>query len=1084
MKQQQPRKTIFGSAAQNYNIKDVIKGQVLEEENEDDYDIAQTEMPEVNKQQKQSYQTSIYKNTTQTATKTKTLTTQQIQGSVGYVGPIKQVAMINGIFSVSDKHSAYYMNDQKEIIIADFIHKYSNIYQEDRFNLVKRASQWQNIKFIMQDSPTINYSLGSEEGLMKFLQQNSKYYSNVISLGQLAKGGEAVVYRVEHQNVDEVVAKCTLLESQGSSSQQVHEAFMDMMAESQQLKLLSNHNYIAQVKEEIILLDDQSRLISQYVVIVERAQNTLHDLFKIWNDQEQSIQKFEIYSPEKILYYFFQMLSALEFVNQRGMYYGDMKPQNLLVFRDQLVKLGDFGISIKAEPNEDTDILMYRLKGLTRAFSSNEMISALMKNSKLSFKRLLDADKFSMLATFEKCINQVSNLHKKLYQDKPKIYMEFYHDYQEMTAQQVLGKWFKLFCTKPEILLKLGDQMKSEGKHSAVSNIYNLSKYGQVIEHKLLPMIESFTKVENDSLSQELKRNTVFIEQFDKVNFDGKDENLIAISKKEDGKDLIDYKLPEFQILENDTEWRQMTLDIIESQLIAKAYMYKEIGQQDPRYQYQKSLLSLFSLSNSEIHKAIQSAKSLKPIKNDIDKSYLYIYSLTILDAYNKNIWKQIQRSLDGVKPDQLLRQQVTDENDKELIEKLCACYYLCELFVYLSNEFGGMTSHQDTGVVRTTMQSGGRIMAFGAMQMRKGMGEHTFFQIDAKEQLHKRITNKYQMMLNSRLIAEFCKIHNNLSLALLTQQKLQTFMVTYTQLSTMNNIYQQTADPSLNQFIQYVVAKMMDEEFEIEFNVLDDPVFKTYYNELEYKFESELQELKFEIRCMETKYDIDRTQQQLRRSENLLQKRKNLVGDSDKDVLILYGLISKIYHFFKDQDKTEIINKYYFKYSKLSNLTLIDYIHFCNETNQQENLQDAIFRFRLNSPFINDKNWNFIANEVYSSSKERIEEFKKNAQNQEWYSQQTVYFDVLLALREGHKKSSGRFNIWHQLWENYHLYKTLYQFISRYNFPQNISEGQYYNKEKEQVVKLLVDVIYKQFDIIYPDYDKKQEELEKQKKQ
>eukprot|EP00347_Sterkiella_histriomuscorum_P007292 403349516 len=338
-------------------------------------------------------------------------------------------------------------------------------------------------------------------------------------------------------------------------------------------------------------------------------------------------------------------------------------------------------------------------------------------------------------------------------------------------------------------------------------------------------------------------------------------------------------------------------------------------------------------------------------------------------------------------------------------------------------------------------------------------------------------------MMLNTRLIAEFCKIHNNLSLALLTQQKLQTFMATYTELSSLNMLFQQLADSSLNQFIKYVISHMIDEEFEIDFNVLDDPVFKTYYNELEYKFESELQELKFEIRCMETSYNIERTKQQLSRSENLLQKRKNLVGDSDKDVLTLYGLIAKIYHFLKDQDQTEIINKYYFKYSKLSNLTLIDYIHFCNETNQQENLQDAIFRFRLKSPFINDKNWNFIANEVYSSSKERIEEFKKNAQNQEWYSQQNVYYDALLALREGHK-SSGRFNQWHQLWENYHLYKTLYQFISRFNFPQNLNEGQYYNKKKEEVVKLLVDVIYKQFDIIYPDYDKKQEELEQQRKQ
>ena len=40
-------------------------------------------------------------------------------------------------------------------------------------------------------------------------------------------------------------------------------------------------------------------------------------------------------------------MEALNYVHSKKIYYGDMKPKNLLVFRDLTVKLGDFGISIK-----------------------------------------------------------------------------------------------------------------------------------------------------------------------------------------------------------------------------------------------------------------------------------------------------------------------------------------------------------------------------------------------------------------------------------------------------------------------------------------------------------------------------------------------------------------------------------------------------------------------------------------------------------------------------------------------------------------------------------------------------------------
>ena len=43
---------------------------------------------------------------------------------------------------------------------------------------------------------------------------------------------------------------------------------------------------------------------------------------------------------------------SINYLHSRNIYYGDIKPENLLIFRNQEVKIGDFGISIKMQPKE------------------------------------------------------------------------------------------------------------------------------------------------------------------------------------------------------------------------------------------------------------------------------------------------------------------------------------------------------------------------------------------------------------------------------------------------------------------------------------------------------------------------------------------------------------------------------------------------------------------------------------------------------------------------------------------------------------------------------------------------------------
>eukprot|EP00347_Sterkiella_histriomuscorum_P001615 403371352 len=236
----------------------------------------------------------------------------------------------------------------------------------------------------LKDQKQLNKDIGnSKSDLKQYIQENSLVYDKVLDVRLLAKGGEAVVYRLEHIGKDEVVIKTTIADSHYNQIEgavlyqsQLQSAYLDIMSETQNLKLLHCYQYIANVKEGIIEFDFDQGLIQKYFVIVERAQHSLYDLIKILNNEELSEKYNEHFINEKLAYYFYQTLQIMAYLHQRNIYYGDMKPHNLLVFRDQQVKVGDLGISIKLDTKKQDDQKLYKLKGLTKAYSSFEMLSA------------------------------------------------------------------------------------------------------------------------------------------------------------------------------------------------------------------------------------------------------------------------------------------------------------------------------------------------------------------------------------------------------------------------------------------------------------------------------------------------------------------------------------------------------------------------------------------------------------------------------------------------------------------------------------------------------------------------------------
>ena len=96
---------------------------------------------------------------------------------------------------------------------------------------------------------------------------------------------------------------------------------------------------------------------------------SLKDLMKnFWNDPYKARTSMEAYHPIKIFEHIIAAIKLLQFLHSKGIYYGDMKPDNLLIFRNQNVKANDFGISFKIEKGKK-----YTLKGYTPGYGLSSL---------------------------------------------------------------------------------------------------------------------------------------------------------------------------------------------------------------------------------------------------------------------------------------------------------------------------------------------------------------------------------------------------------------------------------------------------------------------------------------------------------------------------------------------------------------------------------------------------------------------------------------------------------------------------------------------------------------------------------------
>ena len=146
------------------------------------------------------------------------------------------------------------------------------------------------------------------------------------------------------------------------------------------MKAIFQDDYVLEVKEELIEINPETVQLVCYAAVIERHKYSLHELatyenkngvekFGVWLDKPKSIDEKEVFSIQKYRFYFYQCLKALNYIHSNCMYYGDLRPHNVLIMKNQKVKFGDFHLSLYFTSFDDE----FKLRGITPNWCLPEM---------------------------------------------------------------------------------------------------------------------------------------------------------------------------------------------------------------------------------------------------------------------------------------------------------------------------------------------------------------------------------------------------------------------------------------------------------------------------------------------------------------------------------------------------------------------------------------------------------------------------------------------------------------------------------------------------------------------------------------
>eukprot|EP00347_Sterkiella_histriomuscorum_P011172 403373474 len=452
--------------------------------------------------------------------------------------------------------------------------------------------------------------LENEQDIIEFLKQSERF-NHIENIQKLAEGGEAIIFKINYNGFEEVVIKVPLIKYQTQLG------YSDLIQETHLIKSIYHEDYIVEIKEELIEIDEITHGILRYCVVVERAKHSLYDLYSLrtsdtqstkksglWFDDKFRQEQLESFSLSKFIYYFYQTLEALTYLHENGIIYQDMKPQNLLVMRNQKLKLGDFGISIIL--NQKSKEQKYKLKGLSPDWCLPALAQIFTKQKDIIWALCFDEntlkrnDEFGVGLTFSPDL--IQDIQRELQIDKSTLNFSE----QDLKHIQYISNILNELIITRQVSL---EQAKDKLALYLNQNLDIINDYLQqlLLEKKYQGAYEvgKFLEREAKNLQgvDESKKNPQYMKVFQMMGefkfMDG--DFLQALQHLDKAEQIYNDHSRQMLLSEVRGEVESSWIDIL--QLKAKTYL--NLNQMDQAYKYFKQGIDLFKSDQAKYQQKI-----------------------------------------------------------------------------------------------------------------------------------------------------------------------------------------------------------------------------------------------------------------------------------------------------------------------------------------------------------------------------------------------------------------------------------------------------------------------------------------------
>lgn len=150
-------------------------------------------------------------------------------------------------------------------------------------------------------------------------------------------------------------------------------------------------------------------------------------------------------------------MRTINYLHTKDIYYGDVKLENFLVFRNQSIKVGDLGISIKinSKLNDENDRpLYYRPRGYTRNYAL-EYISNF--NNRVARPELLKNDRYGLWKSFHLIYEQMINYENGKRDKILESMLSDLHCDKNKPLNDIVSKWTVKLSQNYDFIFKLCD---------------------------------------------------------------------------------------------------------------------------------------------------------------------------------------------------------------------------------------------------------------------------------------------------------------------------------------------------------------------------------------------------------------------------------------------------------------------------------------------------------------------------------------------------------------------------------------------------------------------------------------------------